>query len=144
MRPNGTHGDFIALSLPSNPRYLALLREVVGRAADLLEFSEEEKQGMMLAVNEGCANIIEHCYAMDDRHKIDIALRMLPDRMEIELRDYGVYQEVEIPGGAGSLADPGGLGLRIMKNVMDDVTWRPAGREGTLLTMVKHRTARDA
>jgi anti-sigma regulatory factor (Ser/Thr protein kinase) len=141
MRPEGSSGDFIALSLPSHPRYLGLLREVVGRAADLLDFAEDEKMGMMLAVNEGCANIIEHCYAMDDRHKIDITLRILPDRMDIELRDYGVYRDVEFEAVSDEAEEPGGLGLRIMKSTMDEVTWRPAGREGTLLTMRKFRTA---
>jgi anti-sigma regulatory factor (Ser/Thr protein kinase) len=144
MRPEGTKGDFIEISLPSHPRYLTLLREVVGRAADLLEFSEDEKQGMMLAVNEGCANIIEHCYAMDDRGKIDMTLRMLPDRMEIDLRDYGVYQEAAIEESPGPDGEPRGLGVRIMRSAMDDVTWRPAGRDGTLLTMKKFRTAREA
>jgi len=144
MRPDGTSGDYIAISLPSHPRYLSLLRDVVGRAADLLEFDEDEKQGIMLAVNEGCANIIEHCYAMDDRGKIDITLRMLPDRMEIDLRDYGVFSDAVIRECTGSEGRSRGLGIRIMKGAMDDVTWRPAGQDGTLLTMKKYRNAREA
>ena len=72
MQPKGITGDSIVLSLPSQPRFLGLLREVVGRAADLLGFDEEEKQCTMLAVNEGFANIVEHCYGMDGRRKIDV------------------------------------------------------------------------
>ena len=141
MRPEGSHGDYIALSLPSDPRYLGLLRTVVGRAADLLGFEEDEKQGMMLAVNEGCANIIEHCYRRDESRKIDMTLRMMTDRMEIQLRDYGEYQDIQIdPASCAEGPEPGGHGLMIMKGVMDEVRFRPAEDEGTLLTMVKHRS----
>jgi len=140
MRPDGVEGDYIALSLPSKPNYLGLLRTVVGRAADLLGFSEEEKQNLMLAVNEGCANIIRHCYKMSPDQKIDVTLRILPDRFEVELRDYGTYREVEGREGlCGEEWEPGGLGLKIMKDLMDSVEFRPAESEGTLLTMVKYR-----
>ncbi len=139
MRPPD---EYITLSLPSNPKYLGLLREVVGRSAEIFGFSEEEKLSLMLAVNEGCANIIEHCYGRDPSQKIDVTLHLLPDRMEVELRDYGEYFEE----GGRSICDEelreGGLGLRLMKSVMDEVVFRPAEREGTLLTMVKYRAAR--
>jgi serine/threonine-protein kinase RsbW len=137
--------EYIALSLPSNPMYLGLLRSMVGEAADLYGFSEEEKQGVMLAVNEGCANIIRHCYQMDSKKKIDITIRILPDRMEVVLRDYGQFQDAdEFPMKPCADLEPGGLGLTIMKSVMDRVEFRPAGQEGTLLTMVKYRAAESA
>jgi serine/threonine-protein kinase RsbW len=136
--------EYIALSLPSNPMYLGLLRNLVGEAADLYGFSEEEKQGLMLAVNEGCANIIRHCYQMDCKKKIDVTIRIRPDRMEVVLRDYGEFQNAgEFPVKPCADLEPGGLGLTIMKSVMDRVEYRPAGQEGTLLTMVKYRAARQ-
>ena len=140
---NSTH-EYIAISLPSNPMYLGLLRNMVGEAADLYGFSEDEKQGLMLAVNEGCANIIRHCYQMDSKKKIDVTIRILPDRMEVVLRDYGEFQNAEqFPVKPCADLEPGGLGLTIMKSVMDRVEYRPAGQEGTLLTMVKYRAARQ-
>ncbi len=140
MRPEGAEGDYIALSLPSKPHYLGLLRTVVGRAADLFGFEEEETQSLMLAVNEGCANIIRHCYKMSPDKKIDVTLRILEDRFEVDLRDYGTYRELDQAESlCGDEAEPGGLGLRIMRDVMDEVEFRPAEREGTLLTMVKYR-----
>ena len=144
MGPAASSSDSIAITLPSNPKYLGLLRQVVGRAADLLGFGEHDKQGVMLAVNEGCANIIEHCYEMDGRHMIDVTLRMLPNGIQIDLRDYGVHREGAIRECSGDPDDPRGLGIRIMKGAMDDVTWRPAGQDGTLLTMKKYRNAREA
>jgi len=137
--------EYIALSLPSNPMYLGLLRNLVGEAADLYGFSEDEKLGLMLAVNEGCANIIKHCYQMDSKKKIDITIRILPDRMEVVLRDYGQFLAAdEFPVAPCEDLEPGGLGLTIMKSVMDRVEYRPAGQDGTLLTMVKYRAARQA
>lgn len=141
-------GERITLSLPSDPRFLGLLRTVVGTAADLFGFSESEKQGMMLAVNEGCANIIQHCYRMDARQKIDVSISVLEDRMEVDLRDYGKYSDPAAAAAAVKQCEerlePGGLGLRLIRETMDEVLFRPAGREGTLLTMVKYRTTRGS
>lgn len=137
-------GEYISLSLPSNPMYLGLLRTVVGTAADLFGFSEEGKHAMMLAVNEGCANIIQHCYRMDEQQKIDITISVLPDRMEVELRDYGTFRD---PGDPQENCEeelrPGGLGLKLISQTMDEVVYRPAGRDGTLLTMVKYGPTRN-
>ena len=142
MRPAGTTGESITISLPSNPRYLGLLRQVVGRAADLLGFGEDEKQGVVLAANEGCANIIEHCYGMDGGHRIDVTLGLLANGLRIEFRDYGEHRADRIRECSGGGEDePRGLGIRLMKSVMDEVSWRPAGRLGTRLTMVKRRAA---
>jgi anti-sigma regulatory factor (Ser/Thr protein kinase) len=66
---------------------------------------------------------------------------MLPDRMEIRLRDYGKFRDIEIgEDGSDEDREPGGCGLRIIKGVMDEVRFRPAEEEGTLLTMVKFRS----
>ncbi len=137
--------EYITLALPSDPKYLGLLRTLVGEAADLYGFSEEEKQGVMLAVNEGCANIIRHCYRMDGDKKIDVTIRILRDRMEVVLRDYGEYRDAEMfrEKPCADL-EPGGLGITLMKSVMDRVDFCPAGEEGTLLTMVKYRSVRKS
>ena len=110
-------------------------------ACDLFDFSEDETHGLMLAVNEGCANIIEHCYEMDTDQKIDVSLRILPDRMVVSLRDYGRFCDV-MPASMGDPDEPRGLGLRLMRSVMDEVVYRPADREGTLLRMVKYRSVK--
>ena len=140
MRPEG---DYIALSLPSDPKYLGILRNMVGQAADLFGFSDEETHELMLAVNEGCANIIRHCYQMDPNKKIDATIRILHDRMEVELRDYGDSKfegDMEVTPCAD--LRPGGLGIKLMKQIMDEVEYQPAQDEGTLLTMIKYRSGK--
>jgi anti-sigma regulatory factor (Ser/Thr protein kinase) len=117
----------------------------VGQAADLFGFSEEEKQDLMLAVNEGCANIIRHCYQMDTGQKIDATIRILTDRMEVVLRDYGEDQLDRDPEVRPcEELEPGGLGLKIMRQFMDEVVYRPANEAGTLLTMVKYRSRKKS
>lgn len=115
----------------------------MGEAADLFGFSEEEKQDLMLSVTEGCANIIRHCYRMDPEKKIDATIRICMDRMEVELRDYGELA-LDCAPEAEPCAEvtPGGLGVKLMKQFMDEVAYRPANSEGTLLTMVKYRSGK--
>jgi serine/threonine-protein kinase RsbW len=133
--------DTINLTIYSDPRYLGLLRKLVEKAARRADLTGEEVQGVMLAVNEGCANIIQHCYGMSGGNRIDVEIRVLGDRLEIDLRDYGDCQLSRAPEpDCCDDREPGGLGLRIIDSVMDEVRFRPAESRGTLLTMVKYRS----
>jgi anti-sigma regulatory factor (Ser/Thr protein kinase) len=144
MASRSRSADRVELSVPSDPRYLGLLRSVVSRSAELVGFSEDEKQELELAVNEACANIIRHCYRMDPSQRIDVTIHALPDRVEVRLRDFGTYRAMADPPETDPEdLRPGGLGCRIMKLTADEVAYRPAGGSGTLLTLVKRRAARE-
>ncbi len=137
----GSDLEHLALSMPSHPRYLRVVRDFLSSLLIELGFSREEQMGMVLAVNEAHANVIEHCYKGDVTQRVDLAVFIEPDGVTIELRDYGAQPDVTcIEPRDLEEVRPGGLGTHLMRSVMDDVTYDLSPDIGTVLRMSKRRS----
>lgn len=134
----------VEMVIASNPSSLPLVREVVERVAGGAGFCDEDAHGLMLAIDEALANVIQHGYR--GRTDQPIALRFSPVTaedgrfgIEVTVRDRGDQVDPGVISGR-PLDDvrPGGLGVHIIKTVMDecDYTCPPDG--GMLLRMVKY------
>jgi serine/threonine-protein kinase RsbW len=147
----------VVLELVSNPLYLSGARELVSSVARRLGFAEESCGQMSLAVDEALCNIIRHGYERRDDRPIWIQLFPIsgpgtngvspssqPMALKIVIEDEA--KQVE-PSTIKSrdLAEirPGGLGVHIIKAVMDDVKYEKRERAGMRLTMVKTRQVRE-
>ncbi len=130
----------ITLSIPSNPRYLYVVRAWCQSLLECLTFSEEETRRVVLAVHEACANVMKHCYGGDLSQRIDLAVLIAPQEVIIEIRDYGsVTPPVAIKPRDLNDVRPGGLGTYFMQLAMDDITYNAAAGGGTVLRMRKRR-----
>ena len=82
-----------------------------------------------LAVDEACANVIEHAYNKEYREKqIDIAVRIEYQKLTIVVTDQGKGfdpSKLELPNMREYLAEMrvGGLGVFLMKTLMDEVNY---------------------
>lgn len=136
-----TAPERLTLSVPSNPRYLHVIRALFSSLLTELGFSSKELTGMVLAVNEAYANVIEHCYKGDVTQQIDFTILVEPQSITIEMRDYGEQPDVErIEPRALEEIRPGGLGTHFMQSIMDDITYDLSSDTGTLLRMTKSRS----
>lgn len=128
----------IRLSFRSHPRYLVPIRTVVREATDLSGIPDGEAEKVVLAVQEGCANVIRHCYKNNPNKRIDLILTFQDDALSIRIDDYGTWVD---PARMKSrdLDDvrPGGLGVHLMQQVMDEVEYERNEWGGTSLTLVK-------
>ena len=120
-------------------RPLASLVERMGREAAL---SEQAVFHCRLALDEACMNIIEHSYDDILDGQIEATIEVRKGSCAIFLTDFGKPYDptrVSLPERDISLenASPGGLGLYLMKNVMDEVRYEPSPG-GNRLTMIKH------
>jgi anti-sigma regulatory factor (Ser/Thr protein kinase) len=130
----------LTLSIPSNPRYLCILRAFCRSMLEALGFSHAEADKVTLAVHEACTNVIEHCYGGDMAQRIDITVFVTADDIAIEIRDYGQKQDVAaIKPRALHDVRPRGLGTHFMQSVMDDVSYHSSDT-GTLVRMTKRRS----
>ncbi|MBT4603110.1 MAG: ATP-binding protein, partial [Bacteroidetes Order II. Incertae sedis bacterium] len=77
------------LTIPSSTRFLEDVREFVTSHAEKAEFSESEVEQLKMAVDEACANVIEHAYHGETEQPIDIAVIIQPDRLTVRIRDKG-------------------------------------------------------
>lgn len=121
-------------------RPLSSLLEQMGREAEL---GEQAVFHCRLALDEACANIIEHSYEDNPNGEIEATIQVTRDSCAIFLTDFGKPYDparVNDPASGVSIDEmkPGGLGLHLMRNVMDVVHYEP-GPRGNRLTMIKHR-----
>lgn len=136
----GRAADEFRLDLPSDPRYLAMLRAVVAAAVEVAGFDEEERRRIVLGLCEAASNVIEHCYGGKVTGRLRVRCRVRPDRLEIFLRDFGPKPDEDCLKGR-DLDDlqPGGLGLHVIRETMDEVAYDFSHKVGTELRMVKYR-----
>jgi serine/threonine-protein kinase RsbW len=124
MKTLGNDG-LLELRLPSAPRLLHIVRSVVGQAAALRGFSEEETQFIILAVDEACSNVIRHAYQGREDGEIVISCTERPDGIEFLLTDFGKAADAACwPKRSLDEVRPGGLGLALIQAVMDRVEYR--------------------
>ena len=131
----------ISFTIPSNPRYLALVRRVVSWYCELYAcFSKEETQGIALAVDEACSNIIKYSYGGKADNVIVIRLLLVDDNFKVLIRDYGKSPNLaDIKSRDLHDVKPGGLGVHFMESVMDSITYDTSCNNGCTLIMSKCR-----
>ncbi len=96
---------------------------------------------LKLAVDEACTNIIEHGYKGMDPGSIILAFRIEPDRILVQITDFGhVFEPVETPKPdvEAALGDEklGGLGLYLIYQTMDNIDYN-SSEDGNTLTFTK-------
>lgn len=129
----------IEVKVTSDPRFLIIVRAMLGRLCELLEFPEEEQRKIVLAVDEACANIITHTYQGDCSQTIDILCRGSGEQLEVVLQDCGPPVDFSrvMPRNLEDLR-PGGLGTHFIRSIMDEVQYSHREGGGNVLRMVKN------
>ncbi len=123
------HNTF-RLKLPANSENLDIIRKFVSGIAENIGFDEENIYQIELAVDEACANVIKHAYKNTNTfpREISVTVREKVDRIEIAIADRGVGfnpKALKTPNMDEYLKrmKPGGLGVHLIKTLMDKVTF---------------------
>jgi anti-sigma regulatory factor (Ser/Thr protein kinase) len=131
------------LEVSAEPNQLSVLAEFAARAATDAGLDDQFRQRIELAMDEACSNIIEHAYC-GAAGKILAMAEIQPMRqLTLRLVDSGnPFQPLDVPK-----YDPervlehdriGGLGLFLMRKVMDEVSFEfGVPGVGNRLTMIK-------
>lgn len=99
-------------------------------------FDEKERGRIVLAVDEALTNVIRHAYA-GKGGPAELHAHIERGTLQIVLRDKGCGRIPEIPKAAPTELKPGGLGLGILKEVMDVVRFEGGADGGCILRMKK-------
>ena len=97
-----------------------------------------------LAVEEAVANVISHGYHDESEHQIVVRLALTDHALTVEVEDDArAFNPLEVaaPDVARPVTDRpvGGLGIHLIRNVMDALAYRRAGDKNVLI-MTKHLT----
>lgn len=133
--------EYVTLSVPSDPRYLRIVRDFLSSLLDELDFAPRDRMEVVLAVNEAYANVIQHCYRGDTTQRVDLTVSILPQILTIEMQDYGGGMDLACvkPRDLDEVR-PGGIGTYLMRAIMDEVTYDVSSGTGTVLRMRKRRS----
>jgi len=126
---------------PVDYKSLAEIGEFVAQAAKKTGFKGNELYKIETAVDEACSNIIEHAYHGGADEKIVINVKPLPDRITIQISDFGLpfdLNNANKPDVKASLdeRENHGLGIYFIKEWMDLVDYKTRNGINTL-TLVK-------
>ncbi len=128
---------------PGRFELISQICDFVGRGATEAGFGTDDRFQLTLACDEACTNIIEHAYG-DEEGEIFVSWEIGEDGFVITLRDQGTpfdpadVSEPAIPATPSALEEMqvGGLGLFIMRKVMDRVRFQ-FDETGNMVVMTK-------
>jgi serine/threonine-protein kinase RsbW len=157
MNDAPTHGPgdkpiegFVTLHLPCRYSYLRMIRQSVIDMSARAGMSEFKSAQLEMAVDEACANVIEHSYggeanAMNNPNHpgLRINLMQTSDHIIIEIFDRGQgfdfdSQKVVEPEDYVSTERQRGLGMYIIRKFVDEVTYEQGTSSGNCLRLMKH------
>lgn len=131
------------LRIPSQTDNLELIRDFVSKLASKVGFGVDDVGKIELAVDEACTNVIKHAYKKDPSKPIDIAIKIYLNKFTIVITDRGKGfdpSKLKIPNMKEYLAElrVGGLGIYLMRSLMDEVDYEVKPGVRNKVTMVKY------
>jgi serine/threonine-protein kinase RsbW len=135
--------DF-AVTILSQTQLLKMVVELTRHIATLFQFPIAEAQKISLAIDEAVTNVIKHSYANQSDQPLTIEYFLAPEGLLIRIRYRGLPpdisdEEVNL-GRMIKKKRKGGLGVKLMKTIMDSVAYRTVDGEN-VCEMIKWRTA---
>jgi serine/threonine-protein kinase RsbW len=118
------------------------IRQFVESSAKSLRAESRVVPDLQLAVDEAVTNIIIHGY-QKAQGKIEISIDQDADALIVCLRDTAPefnpnsYVESDLTAPPEREV-PGGFGIRLIKQLMDEVSYRAPDSGGNELTLIKH------
>ena len=127
--------ETIKMEISSNPDYIGVIRLTTSGIANKVGFSIDDIEDIKVAVSEACTNALKH----SGDKTFHIIFTILENGIEIEIRDNGKgynVDSIEKP----DLLNPkeNGLGLFIIKTLMDEVIIESKNNTGTIVRMTKY------
>ena len=146
MTPNDAD---IEIRLLSHPRNLCVVRGAVRAAFESAGFGQAACAQVVLAVDEALANVIRHGYEGREDGPIWVRLSACVENersgLQVVIEDEGQQIDPEkICGRDLSDVRPGGLGVHIIRQVMDDVVYSKRPEAGMRLALTKWADATAA
>lgn len=132
------------LHVPSSNENLAMIRKFVAEIANRVSLNEDEAALLAVAVDEACANVIEHAYGDDASKQVTVRAAIDDEQIRIDVIDQGKgFDPCAVPP-----KDPrtlikerasGGLGMGLIQRIMDEVKYHVVPGEKNELRMIKKR-----
>jgi len=132
--------DILKFSVPGKPEYVGTVRLAISSLANFAGFDIEAVEDIKVAVSEACTNVVCHGKA-DCERCYEVACEVGEGRIIISVVDHaGGYDtdQYQKPVIDCDCPKEGGLGIFIIKALMDEVDIFSELGMGTSIKMVKY------
>ncbi|MBC8336327.1 MAG: GAF domain-containing protein [Anaerolineales bacterium] len=131
-------------NFPAKYSSLDDIRTFVAKRAIKAGLTDKAIYAVQLAVDEACTNIIDHAYRGESDQQIEINCEITKDNLIIRLQDNGRsfdMDSVSTPDLNLPLIERqvGGLGVHLIRNLMDGINYQATHDQGNILTLTKNR-----
>ncbi len=130
--------DSLSISVPSKPEYVSVIRLAASSIASRIGFDIEQIEDLKVAVAEACTNAIQHGLC-NDCENYDITFIISKDKLTINISDKGNgFSSSKLKKPDVTSLKEGGLGIFIIKSLMDEVEVVSNIGKGTTMKMTKY------
>ena len=131
------------IQLPSQARFVNPALAFIRGIASSCGFSDPELTEIEIAAEEALTNIIKHAFEGDADETFRLSVRFTESHFYITFYEKGMPFSPDRaakydPEKLKETEQADGLGLFLIKRMMDDVLFENLGRDGKSLTLVKH------
>lgn len=132
---NKSDHNLIRMTVPTDSSNISVVRMTASSIANRIGFNIEEIDDVKIAISEACTNVIKHSKV----DTFDLLFNQGTNFIEIEIKDLGVgynlskLKEPEL----GANREDRGLGIYIIKMLMDEVVINSEMNMGTTIYMKK-------
>jgi serine/threonine-protein kinase RsbW len=136
--------DRLKFSIPGKPEYVGTVRIAIAQVAGRVGFDIEAIEDIKVAVSEACTNIVCHSHESSN-FTYDVVLEIEESKLTILVKDTGVGFGMtdSVPPVSDEMLG-GGLGLFIIRALMDEVDIQSEPGLGTDIRMIKYLQSRSA
>lgn len=128
----------------SDPRLLSVIRATTGQIARVAGLESKQIEQIKLAVDEICTNIIRHTYKADPNQEMILMFTLLEKGLEINIQDFGKKVNPRVlQRPKARRSTPGGLGLSLVRSVVDEIEFGAPTTVGNRYRLVKYRGGKE-
>lgn len=129
------------VTIPSVLDKIKTVELLAEKAADRMQFSEDEKDSLAIAVTEAVNNAIIHGNKQDKNKKVFVEFVFEGKKITVKVKDEGRGfnpKKLTDPLAPENLLKESGRGIFILKALMDDVKFE-FKKNGTEIKMIKEK-----
>jgi serine/threonine-protein kinase RsbW len=136
--------ELFKLDIPAKAEYVSLGRLALAGMLRNRGFSEDAVADLKLALTEACSNSVRHVHDHENA-QVHLAFTLTDADVTIQIRDEGAgFHEddadcPECQGMLGPEVEQGGMGISIIRAVVDDVRLDKPSEGGSVLVLTKRR-----
>lgn len=141
---NNTHRQ-VRLTIPNDLSYLTHVLASVRITAEMAGFKTHDITRIEMGVEEACANVIQHAFTPGEDASFEVIIRREVLGIRVIIREQGLPFDVsQLPEynreDAAAQYESKGLGLFLMKSMLDEVSYHNLGKEGREVHLFKYRS----